>query len=238
MGTEVATPKALALAEKINSNQMLIDKHALTMVDLAIESGTYLLELKEALPHGHFMSFCKEHVRVKKSQRENYMIAASAEPSAVIEYKESDSATGGLQGFIDSVRNRSPKKIKEKSQSTGILQREPEPEYAKKELTEEDCRRELEKPMYNRGDGVDLFDFSHAFMNKVNTMFRDKSLRKMTPSEFAELLYEAMTYSDWGQPVEASMIREEIDHIERFTSFMSEVVKHLNKPTVQEVRNV
>lgn len=238
MGTEVATPKALALAEKINSNQMLIDKHALTMVDLAIESGAYLLELKEELPHGQFMSFCKEHVRVKKSQRENYMIAASAEPSAVLEYKQSESATGGLQGFIDSVRNRSPKKTKEESQSTGNLQGEPDAEYVKRELTDEDCRRELEKPMYNRGDGVDLFDFSHAFMGTVNKMFRDSTLKKMAPIEFAELLYEAMTYSDWGQPVEASMIREEVDHIQRFANFMNAVAQHLNKPTVQEVRNV
>jgi hypothetical protein len=236
MSNEIATPRAMALAEMTNNNELLIQKNMRQMVDKAIESGLYLIELKEELPHGQFMSFCEQHVRVKKSQINNYMVAAQADPTLVLEYKESEEAGRGLIGLVNKVQGR--QKSKDEFPPSGNLGEEPLQETAKKELTEEDCRRELEKPMYNRGEGVDLFDFSHAFMNKVNTMFRDKSLRKMAPSEFAELLYEAMTYSDWGQPVEASMIREEIDHIERFTRFMNEVVKHLNKPTVQEVRNV
>ena len=235
MSNEIATPRAMALAEMTNNNELLIQKNMRQMVDKAIESGLYLIELKSELPHGEFMSFCEKHVRVKKSQINNYMVAAQADPTLVLEYKESEEGDGGLDGLVRKVRDRAPRKSK--IPATGNLDETQKQKPVKKELTEEDCRRELEKPMYNRGEGVDLFDFSHAFMNKVNTMFRDKSLRKMTPSEFAELLYEAMTYSDWGQPVDASMIREEIDHIERFTGFMNEVVKHLNKPTVQEVRN-
>lgn len=238
MSNEIATPRAFELVKKINGNQMLIDQQMQDMVDKAIESGLCLIELKGELPHGQFMSFCEQHVRVKKSQIHNYMVAAQADPQEVIEYKASDESHRGLIGLVHKVRGRKEKY--EDFHSSGIFRRDPEPEYIKKdvELTEEDCRRELEKPQYNRGEGVDLFDFSHAFMGTVNKMFRDKSLKKMPPGEFAELLYEAMTYSDWGQPVEASMIREEIENVEKFASFMNEVVKHLSKPTVQEVRNV
>lgn len=236
MSNEIATPRAMALAEMTNNNELLIQKNMRQMVDKAIESGLYLIELKGELPHGQFRSFCEQYVRVKKSQINNYMVAAQADPELVLEYKESEKGKGGLDGLIKKVRNRSPRKTK--SPVTGHSDEALKQEPVKKELTEEDCRRELEKPMYNRGEGVDLFDFSHAFMATVNKMFRDKSLKKMPPGEFAELLYEAMTYSDWGQPVEASMIREEIENVEKFASFMNEVVKHLSKPTVQEVRNV
>ena len=41
MGTEVATPKALALAEMINNNRV-IDKQMMDMVEKAIESGNCL----------------------------------------------------------------------------------------------------------------------------------------------------------------------------------------------------
>ncbi len=236
MSNEIATPRAMALAEMTNNNELLIQKNMRQMVDKAIESGLYLIELKGELPHGQFMSFCEQHVRVKKSQINNYMVAAQADPTLVLEYKESEEAGRGLIGLVNKVQGRQKKK--DEFPPSGNLDDEPLQESANKELTEEDCRRELEKPMYNRGEGVDLFDFSHAFMGTVNKMFRDKSLKKMPPGEFAELLYEAMTYSDWGQPVEASMIREEIENVEKFASFMNEVVKHLSKPTVQEVRNV
>ena len=103
MGTEVATPRAMALAEMTNNNELLIQKNMRQMVDKAIESGLYLIELKNELPHGEFMSFCDKHVRVKRS-REKYMIAAKADPQAVLEYKNSDQAEQGLAGLVNKIK--------------------------------------------------------------------------------------------------------------------------------------
>lgn len=240
MGNEIATPRAYALAEKTNSNELLIQNNMRQMVDKAIESGLYLIELKQELPYGQFMSFCDEHVRVKKSQISNYMVAARADPDLISEYKSGEDASQGIIGLVNLSKGRAAKKGDDKLPLSGNLEDEPvhDEEPKKTSPTKEDWERELSKPKYNQTDTVNLFDWSHAFMHRVNTIFRDPTLKKMTAKEIADLLYESMTYSDFGEPILASMIREEIDHIKRFASLMQEVASHLTKPTVQGVQNV
>ena len=86
-------------------------------------------------------------------------------------------------------------------------------------------------------EGVNLFDWSHSLMAKVISLSKDDNLKKMKPSEFADLLYEAITYSDWGEPVHASSIRDDIKMLRHFFDFGQQAMQYIQQPTAQEVQN-
>jgi hypothetical protein len=217
MAKEIATPRAYALAEMTNSNELLIQNNMREMVDKAIESGLYLIELKQELPHGQFMSFCEEYVRVKKSQRENYMIAASADPQAVIEYKSSDESSGGLQGLIDKVRDRKPRaKSENKIPVTGNLEDEPAHEEVEKwdqeELNEELKRNPIRSVVYG------LKDLEKLTANVLHGGIVLGSIIEhvdITPEQFAHALSREVTH-DGDRPRSAVTVAEFTDRLNMY----------------------
>jgi hypothetical protein len=235
MAKVITTPRALALAEMTNNNELLIQKNMRLMVDKAIESGLYLLELKEELPHGSFMDFCEEHVRVKRSQRENYMIAASADPQAVLEYKSSDESSGGLQGLVDKVRNRK-KKSKSKIPATGNLEPAAEPEKVEK-WTDEDLAEEFKSnPVERVVYGVD--DLPKLTANVLHAgILLDNIIEHvdLTPEQFALHLSREITH-DGDRPRSASVVAEYTARVEMFMDLIVQTRGLLEtKPTLQVI---
>ena len=234
MADELATPRAYELAEMINQNQMLIDKDMQSMVDRAIESGAFLLELKDELPHGRFMPFCDENVRVKKSQRENYMIAAKADPLAIADYKSSDESDGGLIGLVNKVKGRSV--AKEESHSSGNLEPNPEPEEVEK-WTDEDLAEEFKSnPVERVVYGVD--DLPKLTANVLHAgILLDNIIEHvdLTPEQFALHLSREITH-DGDRPRSASVVAEYTARVEMFMDLIVQTRGLLEtKPTLQVI---
>ena len=100
--------RAKELATLINDNEAQIKSLGQSMIDRAIASGRHLIEIKEILPHGEFMPFCKDNVTVKKSQLAKYMKAASEE-NRLPEYSELEGGLEkGLAGFISFLSPEKP----------------------------------------------------------------------------------------------------------------------------------
>ena len=98
--SNLTVSRAEELAALVNENESQIKSLGMSMIDRAISSGRHLIEIKEILPHGEFMEFCKDNVTVKKSQIAKYMKAASEE-SRLPEYsKQEGGLENGLLGFI------------------------------------------------------------------------------------------------------------------------------------------
>ena len=234
MANEVVTPRAYELAEKINNNQMLIDKNMQSMVDRAIESGRYLVELKVELPYGQFMPFCNEHVRVKKSQRENYMIAAKADPLAIEDYKSGGDSDKGLIGLVNKVRGRDVGG--KESHSSGIAEDRPEPEQVEK-WTDEDLAEEFKSnPVERVVYGVD--DLPKLTANVLHAgILLDNIIEHvdLTPEQFALRLSQEITH-DGDRPRSASVIAEYTARVEMFMDLIVQTRGLLEtKPTLQVI---
>ena len=234
MANEVATPRAMALAEMTNNNELLIQKNMRLMVDKAVESGLYLIELKEELPHGNFMSFCEEHVRVKRTQIDNYMIAARADPKFVLEYKEGLDSSRGLQGLVDTVRGRKAKETK--LPVTGNLDPQPEPEEVEK-WTEEDLAEDskisnVEKVVY----GVeDLHKLTANVLHAGILLDNIVEHVDLTPEQFAFQLAKEITH-DGDRPRSASLVAEYTARVEMFMDLIVQTRGLLDtKPTLQVI---
>ena len=238
MAKAITTPRALALAEMTNNNELLIQKNMRLMVDKAIESGLYLIELKEELPHGSFMAFCEEHVRVKRTQIDNYMIAAKADPQFVLEYKQSEESSGGLIGLVNKVRGRKQEKSKGKLPLSGNLETpsEPEPEKVEKwtdeELAEEFKSNPVERVVY----GVD--DLPKLTANVLHAgILLDNIIEHvdLTPEQFAQHLAQEITH-DGDRPRSASVVAEYTARVEMFMDLIVQTRGLLEtKPTLKVI---
>ena len=106
--TNLIVSRAKELATLINENEAQIKSLGQSMIDRAIASGRHLIEIKEMLPHGEFMPFCRDNVAVKKSQLAKYMKAASEE-SRLPEYSALEGGLEkGLAGFINFLSPEKP----------------------------------------------------------------------------------------------------------------------------------
>jgi len=236
MAKAITTPRALALAEMTNNNELLIQKNMRLMVDKAIESGLYLIELKQELPHGSFMAFCEEHVRVKRTQIDNYMIAAKADPQSVIEYKQSEESSGGLIGLVNKVRGRKQKKPEAKLPLSGNSDGKQEPEEVEKwteeELVEEFKTNPVERVVY----GVD--DLPKLTANVLHAgILLDNIIEHvdLTPEQFALHLSREITH-DGDRPRSASVVAEYTARVEMFMDLIVQTRGLLEtKPTLQVI---
>lgn len=235
MANELATPRAFELVRSINSNQMLIDKHKVSMVDLGIESGRWLIELKDEVAHGSYMSFCEEHVRVGRTQRQKYVDAAKAPADVVIEYKESDNADQGLDGLMRMI-NKPPNSKRSNYQSTGNSEDQSEPEkverWTDEDLAEEFKSNPVEKVVY----GVD--DLPKLTANVLHAgILLDNIIEHvdLTPEQFAAHLSREITH-DGDRPRSASVVAEYTARVEMFMDLIVQTRGLLEtKPTLEVI---
>lgn len=236
MANAITTPRALALAEMTNNNELLIQKNMRLMVDKAIESGLYLIELKQELPHGSFMAFCEEHVRVKRTQIDNYMIAAKADPQFVLEYKQSEDSSGGLIGLVNKVRDRKQQEPNTKLPLSGNSDGEQETEEVEK-WTEEDLAEDTKSnPVERVIYGVD--DLPKLTANVLHAgILLDNIIDHvdLTPEQFALHLSREITH-DGDRPRSASVVAEYTARVEMFMDLIVQTRGLLEtKPTLQVI---
>lgn len=74
-------PDLAACATAINRHHGLATKRADQAIHRASEAGRLLLQIKAALPHGEFIQWCRENVRVSVRQAQRYMAAALGKPT-------------------------------------------------------------------------------------------------------------------------------------------------------------
>ena len=74
-------PDLAACATAINRHHGLATKRADQAIHHASEAGRLLLQIKAALPHGEFIQWCRENVRVSVRQAQRYMAAALGKPT-------------------------------------------------------------------------------------------------------------------------------------------------------------
>ena len=225
MGKEIAKKRIMDWADRVNKNEDLICKMKADMVDLAIESGSYLLMIKEELPHGEFMPFCEENIRVKRTQARKYMNAAEADPDLVIEYKASESASEGLDGFMRMLKRSQEEEASEEGceqsnyQSTGNLQEgqgledpeEPDT-WTEDELIEDSNNSTIERTIYG------LEDLEKLTANVLHAgMLLDSIIEhvEITPEEFAQSLSREITH-DGKNPRGAAVVAEYTAKVQMF----------------------
>jgi len=88
--------------DRVNTLQAEIVEIGNSMLQKAIAAGHILIELRSETPHGQWMPFCTEHIRIKRTQIANYMKAAANE-SRLPEYQSKLPPGGnseGLKGFL------------------------------------------------------------------------------------------------------------------------------------------
>ena len=69
-------PDLAACATAINRHHGLATKRADEAIHHASEAGRLLLQIKAALPHGEFIQWCRENLKVSVRQAQRYMEAA------------------------------------------------------------------------------------------------------------------------------------------------------------------
>jgi hypothetical protein len=106
MANELMTPLVQEITERINAREAKIGMRKTELIDEAIKQGADLIELKNTLPHGEFMSHCDEHVYVARQQRQNYIKVAKAPLELVDEYKSSGDVTHGIIGLVNKSSGR------------------------------------------------------------------------------------------------------------------------------------
>ena len=144
--SNLTVSRAEKLATLINENETQIKSLGLSMIDMAIESGRYLIEIKEILPHGEFRLFCKDNVTVGKSQVAKYMKAAS-ELERLPEYSEVEGGLEkGLEGFIKFLTPEKPSDDSPNVQSTGLLPEEEVDDEPEEEVWLDDLEEAAPKP--------------------------------------------------------------------------------------------
>ena len=70
-----------ATAGEINAHHAAATKRAGEAIHHAKEAGRLLLQIKAVLPHGEFLQWCRENVRVSVRQAQRYMAAAMGKPT-------------------------------------------------------------------------------------------------------------------------------------------------------------
>jgi hypothetical protein len=196
----MANLKAMALAKKVNINEAFLQESARHILDLAYESGLWLIEIKQTLPHGSFMDFCEKNVEVKKSQINNYMSVAKAGRDEVEKYI-SKGLIGGISGFLsrkdEARRDTSGKFVAGNSGGPGrghkseaaddspsgkqhiyVICNPLIPDWVKVGMSDNPCRRAKEMQTYAPED------YFVAYQAELPEGFRDTTIHPFLSSNF------------------------------------------------------
>lgn len=79
----VSTNPGDELAVKINEHHALAVRFANQAIAHATEAGILLMQAKALMPHGQFLAWIKQHVRVSPRQCQRYMLVAQGKPLAI-----------------------------------------------------------------------------------------------------------------------------------------------------------
>jgi hypothetical protein len=71
------------IAEEINQHHEIAIARADEAIHHASQAGKLLLEVKAALPHGQFLAWVQQHVRVSVRQAQRYMAVAEGKPAPI-----------------------------------------------------------------------------------------------------------------------------------------------------------
>ena len=72
-----------SIADEINQHHEIAIARADEAIHHASEAGKLLLEVKAALPHGQFLAWVQQHVRVSVRQAQRYMAVAEGKPAPI-----------------------------------------------------------------------------------------------------------------------------------------------------------
>ena len=211
MANELMNPLVKEITERINAREAKIGMRKTELIDEAIKQGSDLIELKNTLPHGEFMSHCDENVYVGRQQRQNYIKVAKAPLELVDEYKSSGDVTHGIIGLVNKSSGRDAD-----YHSSGNSEDRPErvevEKWDQEELNEELNRNPIRNVVYG------LKDLEKLTANVLHGGIVLGSIIEhvdITPEQFAHALSREVTH-DGDRPRSAVTVAEFTDRLDMY----------------------
>ena len=222
--SNLTVSRAEELAALVNEIESQIEGLSQSMVDRAIASGRHLIEIKEILPRGEFMRFCKEHVKVKRSQVQNYMNAASS-ADQLPNYHSSGNSEKGLIGFLEFI---SPPEKKAKAKKNPAT--EPEDEARHDDLEDAEPAKPYKPKVYDMPVNERLQSCALGVIQAGLQFFlaNQETGGRLTHDQVVRAIQAELVTTSTPHPNKAKVYREAHEQTEQFLAVFAEAFAEIS----------